>query len=95
MVKLVSNPEFLPRCEWALRTGVSVALMSGVALVPMSAGIVALPGFGAFVAVMVVERTLGKTLANIVGCTKSGLYACVGCKLLQLFLTTSVHAREA
>ena len=52
-----------------------------------------LPGFGAFVAVMVVEMTLGKTLANVAGCTKSGAYACAACKLLQLFLAAAVADR--
>ena len=50
--KLVPNPAFLPRCEWALRTGLAVALMSALALSPATADTVSLPGFGAFVAVM-------------------------------------------
>ena len=91
--RLLPNPAFLPRCEWALRTGLAVALMSVLTFSPATAGKVALPGFGAFVAVMVVEMTLGKTLANVVGCTKGAALSCLGCKLLQLFLNAAVPAR--
>ena len=71
----IKNPDFLPRCEWALRTGFATLIAATVALVTPDA--VVMPGFGAFVAVMVVERTVGKTFSNVVGCAKSAAYAAI------------------
>lgn len=64
---VVSNPGFLPRVEWSIRTGLAAAFMSALAFSPSTEGSLLLPGFGAFVAVMTVELTLGKTTVNVVG----------------------------
>jgi hypothetical protein len=62
---MIKNPSFLPRLEWAGRTGLSVLFMCLLAYLTGD-NILLLPGFGAFVSVMTVEATLGKTTLNVV-----------------------------
>jgi len=81
LTRSVENPDFLPRLEWAARTAEGVALWCAFALPPATEGFLLFPGFGAFVSVMVTERTLGKTTLNVVGCAKGGAYACFAAKV--------------
>lgn len=85
-----SNPVFLPRLEWAGRTALATSFICALAYGPTRP--IPSPGYGAFVAILVIEQTLGRTTTNTLACIKGAVLASLFAKVTQFVLSSMSSA---